>query len=216
MQVLVVFAFLTVWLFIFWSGSLALEATGMERRKARFQALSAITGTGFTTTEAESVVNYPARRRIALWLILLGNTGVLSFIVALVVTVRSGLESPSLVVTIVVVAAVLLAVVGIWAGVVGRISDLVLRLMARGPGRRVRVIREVLHQAGPYGVVRIEVDEEVGRKAVSVGDTGLAAKGVSVLAVERRDTVLVLPAAEEPLQPGDRLLCYGEIESITV
>jgi len=38
--------------------------TGMEKKKARFQALSAFAGTGFTTKEAESVVNYPARRKI--------------------------------------------------------------------------------------------------------------------------------------------------------
>jgi len=69
MQFLVIFFFLAIWLLILWAGSVSLEATGMERDRARFQALSALTGTGFTTQEAESIVNHPKRRRIATCLI---------------------------------------------------------------------------------------------------------------------------------------------------
>lgn len=42
----------------------------------RFQARSAFSGAGFTTTESERVVSYPRRRRIVLVLMLLGNTGI--------------------------------------------------------------------------------------------------------------------------------------------
>jgi hypothetical protein len=42
----------------------ALSMTGLSRESARFQARSAFTGTGFTTQEAEKVVNHPVRRRI--------------------------------------------------------------------------------------------------------------------------------------------------------
>ena len=52
MQVLVILGFLFTWLIVLWFGSIALEITGLERTKARFQALS-----GFTTGEAEAVVN---------------------------------------------------------------------------------------------------------------------------------------------------------------
>ncbi len=37
MQILVMLVFLAVWLLILWIGSIALEATGLERTKARFQ-----------------------------------------------------------------------------------------------------------------------------------------------------------------------------------
>ena len=73
MQVIVFLVFLGVWLLILWVGSIALEATGMQRAKARFQALSALTCTGFTTTEAESIVEHPKRRKIAAYLIFIGN-----------------------------------------------------------------------------------------------------------------------------------------------
>ncbi len=44
----------------------ALILTGLDEGVAHFQARSAMTGTGFTTEESESVVNHPIRRRI-LW-----------------------------------------------------------------------------------------------------------------------------------------------------
>jgi hypothetical protein len=39
----------------------ALSLTGLSWEAARFQARSAFTGTGFTTTEAERVVDHPVR-----------------------------------------------------------------------------------------------------------------------------------------------------------
>jgi hypothetical protein len=39
MPIGVMFIFLGLWLLVWWFGLIALEATGMERGKARFQAL---------------------------------------------------------------------------------------------------------------------------------------------------------------------------------
>ena len=63
------------------AASIALMMTGMDKAKARFQSLSAFTGTGFTTKEAEFVVNHPLRRRIVSWLMILGNIGIATIIV---------------------------------------------------------------------------------------------------------------------------------------
>lgn len=43
-----------------------LVATGMSRAVARFQARSALTGAGFTTSESEAMVNHPVRRRVVM------------------------------------------------------------------------------------------------------------------------------------------------------
>ena len=48
--------------------TVALTLTGMSSEAARFQARSALTGAGFTTSESEAVVNHPVRRRIVLFL----------------------------------------------------------------------------------------------------------------------------------------------------
>jgi len=63
------------------AAAIALMMTGMDRKRAVFQALSAFSGTGFTTKEAEFVVNNPVRRRIVSWLMILGNAGIVTVII---------------------------------------------------------------------------------------------------------------------------------------
>jgi hypothetical protein len=65
-------------------GGFALQLTGMEPEVARFQALSAFSGTGFTTREAERAVGNKMRRRIVTILIILGNAGTVTVIATLV------------------------------------------------------------------------------------------------------------------------------------
>ena len=68
----------------------ALIATGMPPQTAAFQARSAFTGAGFTTAEAENVVNHPTRRRVVSTTMFVGNLGVPT----LVVTVILGFAGP--------------------------------------------------------------------------------------------------------------------------
>jgi hypothetical protein len=67
-----------------------LVATGLPAGIARFQARSAYSGSGFTTTEAENVVNHPVRRRVVYSLMLIGSLGTPT----LVVTVVLGFVAP--------------------------------------------------------------------------------------------------------------------------
>ena len=47
-------------------------------------------GVGFTTGEAEAVVGHPVRRRIIMWLILLGNAGVVTTTGTLLISFAGG------------------------------------------------------------------------------------------------------------------------------
>ncbi|MCB1064424.1 MAG: potassium transporter TrkA, partial [Verrucomicrobiae bacterium] len=66
---------MTVSLVIVRVGSTALMMTGLSWDTASFQSYSAFFGVGFTTKEAELVVDHPIRRRIIRDLILAGNVG---------------------------------------------------------------------------------------------------------------------------------------------
>jgi Trk-type K+ transport system membrane component len=65
-------------------GSIAFQLTGMEPKMATFQALSAFTNTGFTTSASEDVVQHRTRRVIASVLIIMGYIGIVGVIVTLV------------------------------------------------------------------------------------------------------------------------------------
>lgn len=67
-------------------GTNALILTGMTEATAKFQSASAFFGVGFTTSEAELVMNHPIRRRMVLHLIIAGNIGITSALATLIVT----------------------------------------------------------------------------------------------------------------------------------
>jgi prepilin signal peptidase PulO-like enzyme (type II secretory pathway) len=81
-----VLAVILVSLLITRVATVALTLTGLSLDVARFQARSALSGTGFTTSEAEAVVNHPVRRRIVMALMLLGSAGLVTVIASLMLS----------------------------------------------------------------------------------------------------------------------------------
>jgi amino acid transporter len=215
METIAVFWGVLVWLIIFWLGSIFFEATGMERRKARFQALSAITGTGFTTTEAESVVNHPKRRSIATWLIFLGTTGLIAIIIAIMLFVRYAVAVPSSPYIIIMVITIVAIVVLIKSGAVNRLTNGIVRLIRKRNPSSYLPAEEIVHQVGSYGVARLVVSGATIETTPNLGNTGLGERGVTILAIERMDTAIPFPREDERLVAGDYLLCYGKVADLT-
>lgn len=81
--VMVIFTLSTILVRI---ASTIMRQTGLPDNVARFQSLSAMTGTGFTTRESELIVNYPIRRRALMTLMIIGNIGLVSVVSTFVVT----------------------------------------------------------------------------------------------------------------------------------
>lgn len=72
--------------------SVALRLTGLPDHVARFQSISALTGAGFTTTESESIVNFPIRRKVIVGLMIFGNLGLISVLSTFVVAFSESAE----------------------------------------------------------------------------------------------------------------------------
>jgi hypothetical protein len=85
--VLGIIAFLTVLslsLIVTRIAAIALTYTGLSCQAASFQARSAFTGTGFTTREAEKVVDHPVRRRIIMLLMVVRSAGMVIIVISLI------------------------------------------------------------------------------------------------------------------------------------
>jgi hypothetical protein len=212
MQITTMIIFLAVWLLIFWLGSIFLEATGMNRSKSRFQALSAMSGTGFTTREAESVVNHPQRRKIVAWLIFIGNAGIIAFILFMILYIKAGLETPSRLHIGIILGCVLLFVLVM--RFVDKPTAAIVRLLSRRRAAPYLLTEELLHQAGEYGVARIGVSEKASVAGFALKQAGLSERGIMILAIERGHDVLPFPKSEEAVVAGDYLLCYGKVAEI--
>lgn len=77
---------LTLSLLVTRAAAMAFMLTGLSREAARFQARSAFSGVGYTTSESESIVNHPVRRQIVMGLMLLGNIGVATVVATTMVS----------------------------------------------------------------------------------------------------------------------------------
>jgi hypothetical protein len=209
---------LTIWLFILWFGSIALEATGMERSRARFQAMSALTGTGFTTREAENIVGHPRRRLIVGWMMFLGSVGIILFLLILLVIIVVGVQpaKPTSPVTLVLSALPAVALMVLyWIGVLDKLATIIVNWLKRTEYFKPELsTTEIIYQAGDHSLARLTIGKlapEVGSK---ISDTSLARYNVKVLAIERGDKVFFYPDAKEIVQAGDHLIYYGQTEEI--
>jgi len=194
-------------------GAVALSLTGVSDEIARFQALSAFSGAGFTTGEAENVVNGPARRRIIGWLIRAGSAGVVSAISALILSFMGDQTGTwtKLVVLLVGVSVIILAV---RSKRLDRITRPVIeRLLRRSTSLNLQDYAGLLHLRGDWEVSEIEVERGSWLAEGPLEELGLDREGVIVLGVERPDgTYEGAPAGETKLDPGDNVILYGRTE----
>ncbi|WP_328515335.1 cation:proton antiporter regulatory subunit [Marinobacterium marinum] len=65
-----------------------------------------------------------------------------------------------------------------------------------------------------YGVSEILVPDGSEYVGKTISDIDLSAKDLNVLTLYRGNKVIPNPKAERLLEPGDKLLCFGKLESM--
>lgn len=192
--------------------TVALTLTGLSRETARFQARSALSGAGFTTSESEMVVNHPVRRRIMMTLIFIGSVGLVSVMAsvsALLIT-SQGVADLSLKGLLVIVG-----LVGIYFLASSKAFDRALRpIMTRALKRYtdldVRDYAALLEIAGDYAVMELHVRESDWLADQSLKQLRLPDEGVLVLGIKRsKETYVGAPEGDTIVQAGETLVLYG-------
>jgi len=197
------------------AGAIALMMTGMHYEQAKFQALSAFTSTGFTTREAEKVVNHPKRRKIISYLMIGGYAGVVTVIVSATSSLAAS-STQDLPRTVLVLAVGLLVIylIGRYTGLMQRWETLVERYLRNRFEFEYAPIEELLHLADGYGLVRLEIGADsflLGKSIVQIGKTR---RDTLVIGVERGRAWLPARLMKEELKEGDQLVLYGRIERL--
>ncbi len=194
------------------AATIALAATGLSRESARFQARSAFSGAGFTTSESESVVNHPVRRRIIMWLMLAGNAGIVAVVASLVLTVvEPGSELSVIVRPITLVAGI----AALWAifqsrWVDQRITSITMTALRRWTTLDAYDYAALLHVGGDFVVTELRISIGDWMADRSLRELALRDEGVIVLGVERPDgSYFGVPVAETVIQPRDVLIIYS-------
>ncbi|MCO4748094.1 MAG: TrkA C-terminal domain-containing protein [Proteobacteria bacterium] len=198
--------------FVVIAGGIAFESTGMDREMARFQALSAFTGTGFTTQVAEQVVEHRVRRRIASTLIVLGWAGAASVLATMIrsLYVDSALKGLGNL-------ALGLALAGLSVLAIRRFSDEIVSAVRRVVMRQVSGLlvpqEDLLRVDGGLGLSRIEVPEHSRVLGRSLKDLHLRGKQISIVLIERHHHAIV-PDADSVLEPKDHVVVFGRLDQV--
>jgi len=193
-------------------GAVALVATGLPVEVARFQARSALTGVGYTTSESESIVGHPVRRRIIMAIMLVGNAGLVTILASVILSV---VDSPS---SGEVAWRFLTAMVGlVVVGLIARskrferwMSNVIARLVNRFTDLELRDYHHLMQLSSEYAVTELFVEDWEWMAERSLLDLELPEEGVLVLAVQRKDGGFVgAPRGGTIVHSGDTLVLYG-------
>ena len=179
-------------------GGTALRLTGMPLGAARFQSISALTGTGFTTQEAETTMHHPLRRKVLIGLMFAGHLGVVSLASTVILAVSTATEGS----VFVTVVYMLLAVVVICVIAMNETFDrFMCDIIAKGLGRlgwcdstQHLVIAELADGA--------QIAEHDIQEPSSIA---LPVQDLTVLQVNGAHVV----GGTLDLQVGDKVVCFG-------
>ena len=217
--ILSLFVVLVLSLVIVRVASVALTLTGLSPQLARFQARSAYTGAGFTTTESEKVVQHPVRRRIIMLLMLLGNAGVITAVSTLMLSFMNLEESEGI--SGQLWFRLLLLIAGLcilWTAANSHWLDRRMRraiqwALKRWTKLEVRDYAGLLHLTGEYVVVEMAATKGDWLAGRELSDLKLSDEGVLVLGIEKAGGGYIgAPRGNTKTEPGDTLVLYGRLD----
>lgn len=192
-------------------GTIAFKMTGLSIETARFQAISLITNTGFTTSEAELIVRDRTRKKIA---------GVLmvTFYVSLPLIIATVLETFANGFTFI---NILIAIIGLYISYrimrnhhfVSFIEQHIEKYITKYELIPQKTMQEILSVDSDYKIVEVVLEN---RKLTGkpLAKLALQEYEIIVLAIERGHELIPRPHGYHTLELGDKILLYGKLNKI--
>ncbi len=195
--------------------SILFKLTGLDLNKARFQVISILTHTGFTTRESELIAQHPMRRRIASMLMIISYVAQITLIGLLFDMLYSN-ERGMLVMLIAAIAilAVFTAVSG--SRFIKEKFDYVAEKILSKKLKSIHhnQIEKILNLSAEYSIYEFIVDTRSPMCERTLREVRLMDDYMQILKIDRGAEVLDFPNADTRILAGDRLIVYGKISSI--
>lgn len=190
------------------------KLTGLSEEKARFQVISLLTDSGFTTKEAELITQHPSRRKLAQILMIVGYVGFLTGISFLVDIIKKSLSYKTI--TIVIVFFILVYMFFknkfLLSYFDNFIEKIILRkqLKTKSPNKMYKLIT----RAKGYGVFNILIDEQSSLVGVPLKDSNLKPRNIIVLNIDKGNQFIGFPTRDYVIEKGDNILLYGKVDEV--
>jgi K+/H+ antiporter YhaU regulatory subunit KhtT len=196
----------------------ALIHTGLSKEAAKFQARSAFTGVGFTTNEAESIVNHPVRRKIVMSLMLIGNVGIISAVASLILTFvnQGGNGLPNYLRILIIIGSMgILWLLSKSKYLEKILGGIIKKALHQFTNLNIKDYVELLNLTDEYEITVLKVNPDDWMANRQVKDIKLRQEGINLIGIKREDgNYLGTPYGETRIGPSDRLILYGREKSL--
>jgi hypothetical protein len=189
-----------------------MKLTGLKGTVARFQVISMLTGTGFTTDESKSIIDHPVRRKISMFLILFGafSLAVIISSISTLLTDDLRLMELSIIIGILLVLTILVKV----PFLNNRLSNKMKSEMYNHYELWEHPIEEVLFLEDEDVVMEIDIYEDSEFIDVKAFDVISHGADINILFVESGEVKIRKELYEYKIKLGDNLFLYGNKKEI--
>ncbi|MGE5474614.1 MAG: cation:proton antiporter regulatory subunit [Ignavibacteriales bacterium] len=196
---------------------ISLKVTGMSREKARFQVISLLTSTGFTTRESELITQHPIRRKIAERIMIFkyigGIIGTATLFNVYVDVVAQRITWNDFFIWLFMLSAIFAILKNKW--ILRNIDVFVERqLIRQSKENKKRYDSPSLLESEDFGIVDIVLEQGSYLVGLRIKDAGLKTKYIQVLQIGKGDKRYPFPKPEYVFEEGDRLTMYGKLDAI--
>ncbi|MFH1441486.1 MAG: TrkA C-terminal domain-containing protein [Candidatus Omnitrophota bacterium] len=198
-------------------GAIALELTGLSPEVSSFQAQSAFSGAGFTTSESESIVTHPVRRKIIRVLILLGSAGVTTSMATLVLTFMGKTGTAVVKRGLALLLGILIIFLLARSKYIYNImKKIISKSLKKWTKMRIFDYEQLLGFDEGYTISRIKVRKDCWLSDKKLSELRLDKEGVLVLSIYRKighkEKFIGAPTGDTIINAGDVLICYSRQE----
>jgi len=196
---------------------ISLKITGMSREKARFQVISLLTSTGFTTRESELITQHPIRRKIAERIMIFkyfaSIIGTATLFNVYVELLKEQIKTIDIVIWLIMLSAIFGILKNKW--IILRIDTFVERsLVKQARENKRRYNSQALLDSEDFGIVDVVLDQGNYLVGLRIKDSGLKSKFIQVLQIGKGDKNYPFPKPEYIFEDGDKLTIYGKMDEV--
>ena len=192
-----------------------LKMTGLELNKARFQIISILTHTGFTTRESELIVQHPQRRRIASIVMIVSYVAQITLITLLFDLIYQNEKSIFNLFIIFVILVIFITVVTKNKYIMDKFERVTEKILTKSVRKsKEGSIDKILNLSPEFSIFEILIDGKSSICNKKLRDIKLKDKFIQILKIDRGSEVVEFPTAETMILHGDIIIVYGKIDAI--
>ncbi len=200
-------------------GGMALEMTGLSTEIAIFEAQSAFSGVGFTTSESESIIYHPIRRKIIRVLMITGSAGLTSAIATLVLTFVGQTKG----VTVIRAGAIAIGLIILYfifrsKRVDQAVTDFFRIILKKYTTLKLYDYEKLFRLTKGFTISKFKVKKEFWLAEQILRDLKLHQEGVLIMGIIRqtdgKEKFVGAPRGDTRIEIGDTIVVYGKEESI--